>query len=228
MKWLPIMAPKLPIPIPVVVGAGKPDPHFNMNWSILEWIDGANASDQPIAEMGQAAEALGTFGACMRRVNPGDGPSSFRGGPVHSRNDDVVAAISDLGNQGTIDGDATTAAWEQILQLPQWEHDPVWTHSDLHPGNLVVNNGRLCAVIDFGGIGLGDPACDIMVAWTVLDSTVRSIFREHAQIDDQTWERGRGWAFAFGLTAYHYHRIGNPTLAGIGWEAFNEALAEFN
>ncbi|GLW97495.1 hypothetical protein Misp02_15820 [Microtetraspora sp. NBRC 16547] len=170
---------------------------------------------------------MGRFGAALRRADATGGPASFRGGPVSTRDDDVRAAIRDLGADGTVDGDAATAAWEEVLRLPQWDGEPVWIHSDLLPGTLLVREGKLSSVIDFGGLGVGDPACDMMVAWTLFSAETRGLFREVSDVDDVTWARGRGWALCFGLMAEHYYRVKNPILAGVGRRAMFEALADY-
>lgn len=226
--WLPLLAPSITLPIPVPVASGVPGSGFDMHWSIYQWLEGANAFDQPITDLDHAAVTLGTFGAELRRVDPSNGPPSFRGAPLANQQADVLAAITDLGGAGTIDKEAALDAWHQIVRLPQWDHDPVWTHSDLLPGNLLVRDGRICAIIDFGGVGVGDPACDMMAAWTVLTAKQRDIFRDHAQVDDNTWDRGRGWAFGFGLMAYHYYEVTNPDLAAVGMRAIAQALPEFS
>jgi aminoglycoside phosphotransferase (APT) family kinase protein len=122
-------------------------------------------------------------------------------------------------------GDAATALWESVVRLPQWQGAPVWLHGDLLPGNLLVRGGRLSAVIDFGGLGVGDPACDLLPAWTLLSPAARDVFRDAAAVDDATWARGRGWALCFGLMAHHFYRVTNPVLAGVGLRAVREALA---
>ena len=225
--WIPFLAPELPLPIPVPVGRGMPGDGFEMQWSIYRWLDGTNAFDEPIVDLRRAAISLAQFGTALRLVDPTGGPPSFRGGVLADQEMDVLAAIADLGADGIVDREVALDAWRGIVRLPQWSGPPVWTHSDLLPGNLLVRNGRLRAVIDFGGIGVGDPACDMMAAWTVFGADERPIFREHSNVDDDTWQRGRGWAFGFGLMAYHYHHESNPVLAAVGLRALMESLAEF-
>lgn len=208
------------------LGKGVPGEGYDLPWSVYRWLDGDNAHEQPIVDLDHAAVQLGRFVAALRQVDAADGPTSFRGGPVSTREDDVRAAIRDLGADGTVDADVATAAWEEVLRLPQWDGDPVWIHSDLLPGNLLVGKGRLSAVIDFGGLGVGDPACDMMVAWTLLSAETRGLFREAADVDDVTWARGRGWALCFGLMAEHYYRVKNPVLASVGRRAMSQALAD--
>lgn len=193
---------------------------------MYRWLDGANLFDEPLTELHDAAAGLGRFVAALRRIDTAGAPRSFRGGPVGTADAGVRAAIRDLGADGTLDAGAATAAWEAALRVPQWDGAPVWLHGDLLPGNLLARQGRLSAVIDFGGVGVGDPACDTMAAWTLLSADTREVFREASGVDDATWARGRGWALRFGVTAEHYYRVTNPVLARVGHRAAAEAIAD--
>ncbi|WP_328910975.1 aminoglycoside phosphotransferase family protein [Streptomyces sp. NBC_00234] len=223
-RWLPHLAPHLPLAVPVPLAVGEPGEGYGLPWSVYRWLEGENAVDEPLTDLPHAAVELGGFVAALRSVDATGGPASFRGGPLSGREEQVRAAIRDLGADGTVDGDAATAAWEECLGLPQWEGEPVWLHGDLLPGNVLVRGGRLTAVIDFGGLGTGDPACDTMAAWTLLSPPTRGLFRESVGVDDATWARGRGWALCFGLMVEHYYRVTNPVLAAMGRRAMYEAL----
>jgi aminoglycoside phosphotransferase (APT) family kinase protein len=225
-RWLPRLAPLLPLAIPVPLGRGVPDEGFPYPWSVYRWLDGDNAVNEPIVQLRDAAVRLGRFVAALRRFDPTGGPPSFRGGPVSARDDDVRAAIRELGGDGTVDADAATAAWEATLAAAEWDRAPVWLHADLHPGNVLTRRGRLTAVIDFGGLGVGDPACDLLAAWTLLTAETRELFRAEAQVDDATWMRGRGWGLNFGLGAVYVHRDTNPVLAAIGRHAIAQTIAD--
>ncbi|MFK0050157.1 aminoglycoside phosphotransferase family protein [Streptomyces sp. NPDC090741] len=227
-RWLPHLAPHLPLDVPVPLGQGVPGEGYAFAWSVYRWLDGENLYDEPLAERGlrDAAAGLGRFVAALHRVDTAGAPASFRGGPVGTADEGVRAAIRDLGADGTHDAEATTAAWEAAVGAPQWQGAPVWLHGDLLPGNLLGHQGRLSAVIDFGGVGVGDPACDVMAAWTLLTADTREVFREAAGVDDATWARGRGWALRFGVTAEHYYRVTNPVLASVAHRAAAEAIAD--
>ncbi|MCJ1676541.1 aminoglycoside phosphotransferase family protein [Streptomyces sp. APSN-46.1] len=225
-RWLPHLAPHLPLAVPAPLGAGVPGEGYPFPWSVYRWIEGENLFDEPVAEPHEAAVELGRFITALRRIDATGAPRSFRGGPVSTRDGGVRAAIRDLGADGTVDAAAATAAWEATLRLPQWQGAPVWLHGDLLPGNLLARQGRLSAVIDFGVVGVGDPACDTMAAWTLLSAGTRDLFRASVGVDDATWARGRGWALCFGLTAEHYYRVTNPVLASVGHRAAAEALAD--
>ncbi|MFE5481218.1 aminoglycoside phosphotransferase family protein [Streptomyces sp. NPDC056527] len=227
-RWLPHLAPHLPLPVPVPLGAGAPGEGFDSPWSVYGWLDGANAFDAPIGDLAHAAVELGRFGAALRGVDAADGPKSFRGGHVTEWTGDYIdRAVRDLGADGTVDGAAAAEAWESVLRLPQWDGAPVWVHGDLLPGNLLTREGRLSAVIDFGGVGTGDPACDMMAGWTLLTAETRPLYREAARVDDATWARGRGWALGWGLVTEHYYRDTNPVLAAVAHRSWTEALPEF-
>ncbi|MFF8607834.1 aminoglycoside phosphotransferase family protein [Streptomyces sp. NPDC015346] len=227
-RWLPRLAPHLPLPVPVPLAKGVPAEGYDLPWSVYGWLDGENAFDAPIGDLAHAAVELGRFGAALRRVDASGGPRSLRGGHVTEWGGAHMAgAVRDLGSDGTLDATAVTEAWESVLRLPQWERDPVWVHGDLLPGNVLARDGRLSAVIDFGGLGTGDPACDMMAAWTLFTADTRPLFREAAEVDDATWARGRGWALCWGVVTEHHYRLTNPPLAAVARRAFTEALPEY-
>ncbi|MEV7543492.1 aminoglycoside phosphotransferase family protein [Streptomyces sp. NPDC089915] len=226
-RWLPRLAPHLPLAVPEPLGRGSAGEGFPYPWSVYRWLEGENLFDGPVTDLHDTAVRLGRFVAALRGADAAGAPASFRGGPVATRDEGVRAAIRDLGADGTHDADAATALWEETLALPQWRGAPVWLHGDLLPGNLLARDGRLAAVIDFGGLGAGDPACDTMAAWTLLTAGTRGAFREAAGADEATWARGRGWALCFGLTAEHYYRETNPVLAAVAHRTTAEVLAEY-
>jgi aminoglycoside phosphotransferase (APT) family kinase protein len=226
-RWLPRLAPRLPLAIPVPLGRGAPGEGYPYPWSVYRWLDGETVADGAGLDLPGAAVRLGRFVAALRRFDGTGGPASFRGGPLSTHDDSVRAAIRDLGADGTVDGDLAIRAWQSALLLPAWQGAPVWVHADLHPGNLLARAGRLSAVIDFGGLGVGDPACDMLIAWTLLCERTRELFREQAAVDDATWARGRGWGLYFGLGAEHHYRLSNPVLAAVGRHAMAQALADY-
>ena len=140
------------------------------------------------------------------------------------RDESIRATIAKLA--GLLDIEAVTAAWEAALQAPVWDGLPVWIHGDLHPGNLLVEGGRLSAVIDFGGLGVGDPACDWMVAWYLLEASARNVFRAALQIDDATWARGRGWALWMATGGVTYYSTTSPAFSDMARHAIEEVLAD--
>ncbi|WP_413757110.1 aminoglycoside phosphotransferase family protein [Streptomyces sp. MMBL 11-3] len=226
--WLPRLAPHLPLAVPVPLAEGAPGQGYPLPWGVFRWLDGENVHDAPFtdeAARAEAAVALGRFVAALRAVDAVGGPPSWRGGPL-TDDDHVRAAIRGLGADGTLDAARASAAWEDALRVPRWAGAPVWLHGDLLPGNLLAREGRLGAVIDFGGLGTGDPAADVLAAWAVFTAGTRRLFREAAGVDDATWARGRGWALYFGLTAEHHYRVTNPVLAAVAHRTVAEALAD--
>jgi len=221
-QWLPRLAPFLPLAIPVPLGKGTPAEGYPWPWSIYRWIEGENATIEHITDLRQVAIAIGQFIAALQRIDPAGGPLSGRGVPLIIQDPDTRAAIITLRN--VLDADAVTAAWEAALQAPVWDGPPVWLHGDLHSGNLLVKHGQLSAVIDFGLLGVGDPACDLMVGWTLLSAETRKIFRTALPVDDATWERGRGWALSWGLIALAYYLNSNLVLAGIARHTIDQVL----
>lgn len=158
----------LPFAIPVPLAKGIPAESYPWHWSIYRWLEGENATTERIADPHEAATALARFVAAVQRIDPAEGPPSgsqneFRGSPLAMRDPSTRAAIATL--QSTLDADAVTSAWEAALQIPPWHGPAVWLHGDLHPENLLAQQGQISAVIDFGLLAVGDPACDAMVAW---------------------------------------------------------------
>ena len=231
-RWLAKLAPFLPLAIPVPLAKGAPGEGYPWYWSIYRWLEGENATIERITDPCQAAADLAQFIAALRRIDTTDGPppgehNSFRGAPLAKRDAPTRAAIASLERMpGTLDLDAATAAWEAALQAPAWRGPLVWIHGDLQSGNLLARQGRLSAVIDFGCLGVGEPAMDLTVAWTLFSGKARDVFRAALAADDASWARGRGWALSFGLIALPYYHSTNPVLAGIYRHAIDEVLAD--
>ncbi len=198
-RWLPWLAPRLPLPIPAPVAKGAPGAGYPWSWSIYRWLAGENASTEAIADFDQFALALAAFLTALWRVDTTAGPppgphNFFRGGPLATYDDGTRAAIAALASTGGgMDAEPATAVWEAAL-ASHWRGPPVWLHGDIAAGNLLIDAGRLCAVIDFGCCGVGDPACDLTIAWTLLPAPSRALFRAHLNVDAETWARARGWA----------------------------------
>jgi aminoglycoside phosphotransferase (APT) family kinase protein len=195
-RWLPRLAPQLPLPIPVPVAQGEPGEGYPYPWSVYGWLDGEVAMHAEIADLTAFAVAVARFLAALQRIDATDGPGPgrhnfFRGGPLTTYADETVEAIETLGAE--VDGEAAMRAWEDAVAAP-WEADPVWFHGDVAAGNLLLRDGRLAAVIDFGTSGVGDPSCDVVIAWTLFEGASRDAFRATLGVDDATWSRGRGWA----------------------------------
>ena len=214
--WLPRLAPVVPLAVPVPLAEGLPAEGYPFEWSVYRWLEGTNAVDERIADLRQAAADLAGFVAALQRIDPTGGPEPgphnvFRGEPLARRDRATRSAIGALGEE--IDGDVALAVWETALRAPVWEQAPVWIHGDLDARNLLVEAGRLSAVIDFGCLGVGDPACDVMAAWKLFSVDARDVFRAALAVDEATWERARGWALSQAVMALSYYTLEtNPVL----------------
>ena len=223
LRWLPKLAPHLPLAIPQPLAMGEPGHGYPWRWGVYGWLEGETAIPGRMADSRQTAVDLAEFVAAIQRLDPTDAPAG-RGVPLAQRDAAVRTAIAAL--RDSYDAETLTAAWETALRTPPWPGRPVWHHGDLQAGNLLARNGRLAAVIDFGCTGVGDPACDVMAAWLYLSADTRQIFRDVLQVDDDTWARAKGWALSMGLMALPYYRTTNPVLAAIGRRAIDEVLAD--
>lgn len=229
MEWLPTLSNRLPLLIPTVVAKGHPDVDFPFPWAIYSWLDGDPITNIPIEDLKTVATDLAQFITALQSLDATNGPApgshNFnRGEPLGNRDAHTRSCIAQL--HGQIDTESVTTIWEAALQTPQWQAAPVWIHGDLQAGNLLVKNGRLHAIIDFGCLGVGDPACELQVAWNLFDAESRQVFRQALQIDDATWARGRGWALSGSVIALPYYQNTNPVLAGIAQQAIDAILAE--
>lgn len=227
--WLPRLAPLLPLATPVPLAKGAPGEGYPWNWSVYRWLEGEPIMVDRLADACQVAQDLAQFIGALQRVDSTGGPSpgehnSFRGEPLATRDIETRAAIVSLGD--AIDASAASAAWNTTLKAPAWSGKPVWIHGDLQAGNLLARDGRLSAVIDFGLLGVGDPACDVMAAWTLFSGPSRGAFRAALRVDEATWARGRGWALSFGLIALPYYQATNLSLAAIARRTIDEVLAD--
>jgi aminoglycoside phosphotransferase (APT) family kinase protein len=209
-KWLPKLAPLLPLAVPTQLAMGQPAEGYPFEWSIYEWLPGENANGA-IDELEQAATDLAGFVNALRRIDVTDAdrrPRGARGAPLAELDDPVRRSVAELGDR--IDGRAALRSWDESLDAPAWDGEEVWVHGDLLPGNLLVVDGRLSAVIDFGCLNVGDPACDLQPAWNVFAGDSRARYRAELQVDDASWLRGRGWALFQAVVALPYYWDTNP------------------
>ena len=223
-RWLPRLAPLLPLSVPVPLAKGKPGEEYPWQWSVHRWLEGKDAAVEPVADLHQAAADLARFVAAIQQIKFSDGPPSGRGTEMALRDNPTRSAIEEL--EGVVDTDAVTEVWEACLLASPWEGQNVWTHGDLIPTNLLVQGGQLSAVIDFGTVGIGDPACDLVAAWSVLSSETREGFRRSLGLDEAAWARGRGWALSQALMILPYYRNTNPGLVAVARRIINEILAD--
>lgn len=195
-RWLPKLAPLLPIPISLPLAMGKPEYGYPWKWSIYRWLEGKAASSIKIADLSQFAADLASFLMALHKINAADGPSAglhsfYRGGLLSVYDNDTRRSIANLKDK--IDTTTATEIWEAAIST-SWTHPPVWVHGDISTGNLLVEKGKLCGVIDFGQLASGDPACDLAISWTLFHGKSRETFKNALVLDKGTWARARGWA----------------------------------
>jgi aminoglycoside phosphotransferase (APT) family kinase protein len=228
-EWLPRLAPHLPLAIPAPLALGAPGAGYPWRWSIVPWLDGENPTLESLTDPRRAVIDMARFLAALRRIDttagPPPGEHNFgRGVPLAQRDRGTRAAIAAL--EGMIDTAAVIAAWEAALAAPGWAAAPVWIHGDLSSGNLLAVDGQLSAVIDWGGLGVGDPACDLMIAWTLFTGESRAAFRAALDVDDATWTRGKGWALSWALIFIPYYLETNPSGVRTARHTIAEVLAD--
>jgi aminoglycoside phosphotransferase (APT) family kinase protein len=229
IRWLPMLAPLLPLAIPLPLAKGRPAEGYPFEWGVYRWLPGETATPDRIGEPLRAATDLARFLAALRRIDPAGGPragppNTSRGVPVHTRDAATREAIAGLRDE--VDENAVTGAWESALRAPDSDSAPVWVHGDLIPGNMLADRGRLSAVIDFSALCVGDPANDVMVAWTFLDAEGRDVFRAELTVDDATWARGRGWALSWALIALPYYLHTHAPIVRDARRTIGEILAD--
>jgi aminoglycoside phosphotransferase (APT) family kinase protein len=224
--WLPVLAPLLPIQIPVPLAMGKPGEGYPWHWSVYKWLEGNTATLERINNLPQFATQLGEFLAALQSIDATGGPLAgahnfYRGGPLTTYDAEARQSIKIL--RAKIDIDAITDVWDTAI-ASTWQGMPVWVHGDVAVGNLLVVNGQLNAVIDFGGMGVGDPACDLVLAWTFFKGASREAFRAALPLDNATWARGRGWALWKALIICAGLPGTNHSEAENSWRIIDEVL----
>ncbi|MFH8462465.1 aminoglycoside phosphotransferase family protein [Streptomyces sp. NPDC017991] len=226
-EWLPRLAPHLPLAIPVPAAVGEPDFGYPWQWAVSRWLDGEVATAEALSDSSRAAVQLAEFLTALQAFVPEDFPAEdaredLTGRPLTELDSATRAAIAEV--DGAFDAVALTGLWDAVLSTPGRDGPPVWFHGDFHTGNLLTVDGRLSAVIDFGGLGIGDPACDLIIAFTLMSAGPRATFRATLGVDDATWTRGRGWALATGLNAYTSYAAVDPQVAAQTTRQITEAL----
>ncbi len=221
-QWLPRIAPHVSLTIPQPVARGKPTIFYPYPWAIYRWIEGASYQDDLISNERQAAHDLANFILELRRVNMQGAP---HGGRAPLPELDTVTRSAIKASHEVIDTVAALEVWTRALQVPAWNGKPVWIHGDLLKSNLLVHAGQLCAVIDFGGVGIGDPAADIVAAWAVFNQEGRDVFRQALGVDDDTWYRARGYALHQSVLIIPYYPETNPHFVTMAKRIVNELIA---
>lgn len=227
LRWLPRLAEQLPLAVPVIVAAGAPADVFPRPWAVFRWLSGAALDTRQDIDRVDSAVRLGRFVAALQKVEVAGAPASLRPHPLQGDGSDVRCDIRVLSAEGMVDEALATAVWESAVSAPPWRHRPVWVHGDLFPMNLLADRGRLSAVIDFDLMGAGDPAVDMVPAWTLLTAETRPLFREASGVDDDTWIRGRGWALKAALRAVRKYRVAGHPQAAVGRHSLTQTIADY-
>lgn len=227
--WLPILSKELSLPIPTPLAKGNPSKEYPWPWSINKWLEGETLSLEGIDDHNQFAKDLGAFLLELQSIDASEGPLAgehnfYRGGSIAVYDRESRDAIDN--NKDTFKEKLLLEIWELALNS-KWHADPVWIHGDIAPGNILVKDGKLCAVIDFGILGVGDPACDAAMAWTFFDEKSRKIFKHILKMDEETWNRARGWALWKALITYDSNKGTNKAIAEESSRIINTILNDY-
>lgn len=224
--WVPQLAPFLNIPISVPVFKGDSTDFYPSSWIISQWNNGSNPEFEIKNEYHDLAEDLANFLNQFHNIPLSNGPASRRGLPLNVVDDEMRMSIVQL-NHKEVDTKRITEIWEQSLSIPYWDKEAVWIHGDFLPGNILIQNNRLSAVLDFSDVGVGDPACDCVIAWALMNSESRKIFKNHLEnTDENTWLRGRAWALSIAVIMLPYYMHTNPVLVALARRVIEQILAE--
>lgn len=227
--WLPRLAPYLPVAVPAPVALGMPGVGYPWHWTVVPWIEGrapvADGADATI-DPEEWATSLASFTRACRRVPGMGGPvaQEGRGAPLESL-DEWVRTWAERADSSLVPRDAVLAVWADALDAPAWAGEPCWFHADLHEGNLLVRDGRIAAVIDWGAAGRGDPAVELNAMWGYLPSSVASVYRREVGLDEAAYRRARGFALAPALSGWTYYRETNPRMSRQGLATVRQLIA---
>ncbi|MFG3015693.1 aminoglycoside phosphotransferase family protein [Streptomyces cinerochromogenes] len=211
-EWLPALAPRLPLPVPVPQRLSEPSERFPRPWLVTTWVPGTPADRAPATRAAEAADALAAFLTALHRPAPEGAPTGRdRGGPLAGHAEGFAQQLASAAELGLVpDPDAVRAVWEDAVTAPDWTGPALWLHGDLHPANVLTADGTFCGVIDFGDLFAGDPACDLAAAWLLLPDGAVDRFHEAYQPapDPATLRRARGWAVLKALACLHIGEAG--------------------
>lgn len=225
-RWLPQLADRLPVRVPRQLGIGAPAEGYPFKWSVCEWIPGSDAHQarvdleslaDDLAASVTALSSIATDGAPLR-------PPGARGCPLSEVDDAVQRSMAALEGDRAID--AIRRLWDESLGAAVRDGQEVWVHGDLLAGNLIIQERRLHAVIDWGTLNVGDPACDLLAVWNVFSGSSRTVYLEALSVDDDTWLRGRGWAIYQAVMALPYYWDTNPGMVRQATHALEEVIAD--
>ena len=229
IRWLPLVAPHLSLDVPEVVAAGAPSGDYPFPWAVVRWLPGEDATTARIDSVRELALTVAGFVAELRAIDmtgaPAPGSAGFgRGGPLAGRDDEFRTALAQC--EGLLDVDRVRAVWDDALAAPDWDGPPVWLHADLLPANVLVRDGTVAGILDFGTMAPGDPAYDVTPAWHLLDRDSRAVFRAALDVDEATWRRARGLVVSGGVIALPYYLHTNPTMVAAARRGIGAVLAD--
>ncbi|MZE76273.1 aminoglycoside phosphotransferase family protein [Streptomyces xinghaiensis] len=198
-EWLPVLAPRLPLPVPVPQRLGEPSGRFPRPWIVTTWVPGVSGDRAPVTRAAEAADALAGFLTALHQPAPGNAPVGGygRGKPLADRAEQFARQLASATERGLVtDPDAVRAVWDDAVAAPGWAGPPLWLHGDLHPANVLTLDGTFSGVVDFGDLCAGDPACDLAAPWLLLPDGAADRFHAAYQPapDAATLRRARGWA----------------------------------
>jgi len=227
-RWLPELAPHLPVDVPTPLLVGEPADGYPFRWCVSPWLDGRNPNLDGSDDLDRLAVDLAGFVHALQAVDPSGAPPvrvGRRGGPLAGADESTRAGAERL--RGDTDVDALLAVWEAGVHARPFDGPAVWVHGDLMAGNLLARDGRLTGVIDWGGLSAGDPAVELMVAWSFFDAERRAVYRDALDVvDDDMWRRGRAWAVSAALQALPYYRNTNPDIVARSWRTVRAVLGD--
>jgi aminoglycoside phosphotransferase (APT) family kinase protein len=229
VRWLPVVAPHLSLAVPEVVATGEPGQGYPFPWAVVRWLEGEDALTARIDSMLEAARTLGFFVSELQGIDMTDAPPPgsegfVRGLPLAGRDETFRASLAQC--EGLLDVDAVEQIWDDALAAPGWDGPPVWLHADLIPGNLLVREGRLAGVLDFGAMATGDPAYDITPAWHPLEGDSRRAFLEIVAADEATIRRARGLVVSGSVIALPYYLHTNPSMVATARRGIRAVLED--
>lgn len=214
-RWIPLVAAALPVDVPARLAGGHPGRGYPFHWCVWRWIEGADPVAGRLRDPHRCAREIAGVIRALHAIDTAGAPRAGRGVPLTDPDRDGRTRESIAQLRGIVDTGVVTAAWERALRVAPWDRPPVWSHGDLTPGNLLYAEDRLDAVLDWGGVGIGDPACDLLPAWNLLPEEARDTFRDAVGVDNATWERGRGWALSTAVIALPYYLDTNAGMAAM-------------
>jgi aminoglycoside phosphotransferase (APT) family kinase protein len=222
-RWLPWLAERLSLPIPEPVGKGRPSAFYPFSWALYRWIEGDTYTDERIGDEEQAARDLAGFVLELRRLDPSGAPFAGRR-PLRELDAATRAALEAA--RMLIDSGAALAAWDDAVNSAAWDGTAVWIHADLLRPNILISSRRIGAIIDFGMAGVGDPAADVIAAWSVFGPAGREQYRSVLNVDDGTWRRARGFALHQAAIAIPYYVESNPGFAALAQRTIEQVLLD--